>query len=496
MYRGCTRCGRRARRRCGSGEPTSWATRRCRWTRRCATSSRSATGRRPAGPVALLANLRTWGWLFNPISLYFCADGRRRAGSRRWLPRSRTLPGTSGALTWSGRPGRIGSPRACTCRPSCPWTSTTGCDTPRPGRALRGPIRRDARRRASVRRHAVPAPPDARPPGPRTAAVANPLLTHRVSAGIYAQAARLRLRGAPFHRHPADGRTSGAGRGARCDRRVADIRRDRPTVIDRGCAYPTAACCARRRAGWPVSGCCSCVAACRGPAGGAIEVTEAGQDRRLGAGEPVARVTVARPRDLRSPVALRLGRTRGVLRRRLVGCDDLTALVRVLFRRTRAAACPLGRARRRRAGHARPAGPVDGPGRADDRRNVAGALRPVQRVLRLMLDETMTYSCAVFEQPDCRLRDAQVAKIDRLCTKLELRPERPPGRDRLRLGRVRRPRRRALRVPGDHHHHLRGPARLRRQAGRRGRPGRPGHGARRGLARPASGASTSWSRSR
>jgi len=32
---------------------------------------------------------------------------------------------------------------------------------------------------------------------------AYPALTQRVSAGIYAQAARLRLRGAPFHRHPA-----------------------------------------------------------------------------------------------------------------------------------------------------------------------------------------------------------------------------------------------------------------------------------------------------
>ena len=32
------------------------------------------TGRRPGGPVAMLANLRTWGWLFNPISLYFCAE--------------------------------------------------------------------------------------------------------------------------------------------------------------------------------------------------------------------------------------------------------------------------------------------------------------------------------------------------------------------------------------------------------------------------------------
>ena len=29
-------------------------------------------GARPGGPVAMLANLRSWGWLFNPISLYFC----------------------------------------------------------------------------------------------------------------------------------------------------------------------------------------------------------------------------------------------------------------------------------------------------------------------------------------------------------------------------------------------------------------------------------------
>ncbi len=37
------------------------------------------TGVRPDGPVALLTNLRTWGWLFNPISCYFCYDA---AGTR------------------------------------------------------------------------------------------------------------------------------------------------------------------------------------------------------------------------------------------------------------------------------------------------------------------------------------------------------------------------------------------------------------------------------
>jgi uncharacterized protein len=32
------------------------------------------TGTRPSGSIALLTNPRTWGWLFNPISCYFCFD--------------------------------------------------------------------------------------------------------------------------------------------------------------------------------------------------------------------------------------------------------------------------------------------------------------------------------------------------------------------------------------------------------------------------------------
>ena len=31
-------------------------------------------GHRPDGTVHLLANLRTWGWCFNPIAIYWCAD--------------------------------------------------------------------------------------------------------------------------------------------------------------------------------------------------------------------------------------------------------------------------------------------------------------------------------------------------------------------------------------------------------------------------------------
>ena len=44
-------------------------------------------------------------------------------------------------------------------------------------------------------------------------------------------------------------------------------------------------------------------------------------------------------------------------------------------------------------------------------------------MFRLFLDESMTYSCAYFESPDVALREAQEAKLDRVCRKLELGPD-------------------------------------------------------------------------
>ena len=40
----------------------------------------------------------------------------------------------------------------------------------------------------------------------------------------------------------------------------------------------------------------------------------------------------------------------------------------------------------------------------------------------LFLDETMTYSCGIFEKNDSTLKDASVAKYDRICRKLKLEP--------------------------------------------------------------------------
>jgi cyclopropane-fatty-acyl-phospholipid synthase len=62
------------------------------------------------------------------------------------------------------------------------------------------------------------------------------------------------------------------------------------------------------------------------------------------------------------------------------------------------------------------------PGRNDDKRNIAEHYDLSNDFFALMLDETMTYSCAVFERPGATLAEAQEAKIDRLCSKLELAP--------------------------------------------------------------------------
>jgi cyclopropane-fatty-acyl-phospholipid synthase len=57
------------------------------------------------------------------------------------------------------------------------------------------------------------------------------------------------------------------------------------------------------------------------------------------------------------------------------------------------------------------------------RRRVAAHYDIGNDLFSLMLDETMTYSCAIFEEPASSLHQAQLAKLDRICRKLELRPQ-------------------------------------------------------------------------
>ena len=61
--------------------------------------------------------------------------------------------------------------------------------------------------------------------------------------------------------------------------------------------------------------------------------------------------------------------------------------------------------------------------RAGSRANIAAHYDLGNDFYGLFLDETMTYSCGLFQQPGATLKDASVAKYDRLCGKLRLTPD-------------------------------------------------------------------------
>jgi cyclopropane-fatty-acyl-phospholipid synthase len=100
-------------------------------------------------------------------------------------------------------------------------------------------------------------------------------------------------------------------------------------------------------------------------------------------------------------------------------CDDLVALVRIAARevtrldRLRAPFAPLRNRLRR----------VPRNTRAGARRHIAAHYDLGNELFALFLDETMTYSCGFFENGDTSLREAQEAKLDLVCRKLELRPD-------------------------------------------------------------------------
>jgi cyclopropane-fatty-acyl-phospholipid synthase len=61
--------------------------------------------------------------------------------------------------------------------------------------------------------------------------------------------------------------------------------------------------------------------------------------------------------------------------------------------------------------------------RSGSRRNIASHYDLSNEFFALFLDDTMTYSCGIFEKPQSTMRDASVAKYDRLCRKLALSPK-------------------------------------------------------------------------
>ena len=99
--------------------------------------------------------------------------------------------------------------------------------------------------------------------------------------------------------------------------------------------------------------------------------------------------------------------------------DDLVGLFELLLRNSEAAAARNGIVRR--LVEARPR-PNRRNGLLRARHNISYHYDLGNDLFDLMLDETMTYSCGIFDRPDATLADAQRAKLQRVCDKLQLGP--------------------------------------------------------------------------
>ncbi len=111
-------------------------------------------------------------------------------------------------------------------------------------------------------------------------------------------------------------------------------------------------------------------------------------------------------------------------------CDDLVSLMRILVR-DRSVLNGL------EGGFARLAQPglkllhvLRSNTRAGSKQNIAAHYDLGNDFYRLFLDESLMYSCAIFERPDASLEQAQLAKLERVCKKLDLRP----GEELLEIG--------------------------------------------------------------
>ncbi len=111
-------------------------------------------------------------------------------------------------------------------------------------------------------------------------------------------------------------------------------------------------------------------------------------------------------------------------------CDDLTALVRLMVVNrslmndvdsgwSRLSAPLLGLAHR-----------LNRNDKDGSRRNIAAHYDLGNAFFELFLDETMAYSCGIFERPDASLLEASTAKFDAACSKLAL----APGQHLLEIG--------------------------------------------------------------
>ena len=156
---------------------------------------------------------------------------------------------------------------------------------------------------------------------------------------------------------------------------------------------------------------------------GALALHEGAQTWRFG--EPAAPAMEVRVHDPAFYADLAFGGSVGAGEAYMLGhwsAADLTGVMRLLLRNRDALDAMDGGLSRLSAPLRLAAHWLHRNTRAGSRRNIAAHYDLGNEFFRLFLDETLMYSCAIFERPEMTLAEASRAKLDAVCRKLELAP--------------------------------------------------------------------------
>jgi cyclopropane-fatty-acyl-phospholipid synthase len=155
---------------------------------------------------------------------------------------------------------------------------------------------------------------------------------------------------------------------------------------------------------------------------GSLTVIENGKPRVYGSGPPAATMIVRCPRTWR----MGLAGSRGLAEAYAAGhwdSPDLVALVRLAARNAAGLDCLRARLAPLRAPVQRLRVLGTRSTRRRRRRDIAAHYDLGNQLFSRMLDPSMSYSCAVFEDAGTSLERAQLAKLELICEKLDLGPD-------------------------------------------------------------------------
>ncbi len=358
-------------------------------------------GERPNGPIRMLTQLRSFGVAFNPVTLYYCFDAAgeqlhsvlAQVTNTPWRERQTYALGP-----WHhGRVLHASTAKLMHVSPFMPMDQRYEITLTPPGPTLSVHIDVQG---AEGSDFDATLGLNASPLNATTLSALireDPFAALATLRRIYVQGFTLKLRGATVHPHPTQGQS---------------MSNPSPpgTPAATRAVHPTGA---ERAARWLG------VALLKLTRIGTITVIEDGATLRFGAGEPHATLTVRSPRFwtglLRGSVGLadayaagwfetddlvEMIRVAALNARRIDGPRRVIAPLRVPFQQLREYSKPLTRER--------------------NQREISAHYDLGNDLFERMLDPTMSYSCAVFESPQVSLEQAQLAKLERICQRLEL----------------------------------------------------------------------------